>query len=237
MKKLLFVPLAVCVFLSAATQGFCQDESEGFLKRTWRKFIKSDEKDGAATAGEAKQPAAAAPVRNTAAKAVIPQQEAVEGVVVREDAAGGAEGVEVTVMDDGADREEMLLSILDELDMWGDEIAGVIPGLVKSQKDGKLVYMYKKDSGEVVDVKDLDSDLLRSLYVRISRQAAVLDAERINEQLAIMNQVQELERLRRLPEAAPSVPQVPKAPGASGANVPKIPSPPSPPKPPATRTR
>ncbi len=120
-------------------------------------------------------------------------------------------------------KEEKIEVINDNLYLYGDEISVRIPNLVKgTDKKGNIIYKFKKESGEVVDFKDLDDETLSNLYRRVVNEAVLIRTDRINTQLQQLRQIQR-------PPQAPKPPPV--------IQPPKIYIPPKAPSPPPPRRR
>lgn len=117
-------------------------------------------------------------------------------------------------------KEEKVEVINNNLYVFGDEISAKVPELVKkTDEEGNIVYKFKKESGEVVDFKDLDDEALSRLYRRVVNEAVLIRTERLNIQM------QQLRQIQRPPQAPPPPPvvQPPKT-----YIPPKVPSPPPP---------
>lgn len=117
-------------------------------------------------------------------------------------------------------KEEKIEALNDNLYVYGDEISVRIPNLVKkTDKKGNTIYKFKKESGEVVDFKDLDDKAFSKLYSKVGNEAGLIRTERISTQLQQLRQIQ---RPTQAPKPPPGV-QPPKT-----YIPPKIPSPPPP---------
>ncbi|MCK4462960.1 MAG: hypothetical protein KAU58_01480, partial [Candidatus Omnitrophica bacterium] len=104
----------------------------------------------------------------------------------------------------------------------GDEISVRIPELVKkTDEKGNIVYKFKKESGEVVDFKDLDDEALSKLYRRVTTQAVLIRTERLNRQLQQLRQIQQPPQVPRPPQPVVQPSQPPKV-----YTPPKVSSPP-----------
>lgn len=263
-KEHLVIFIISCIYFAFSTHTFSQDENVGFIKRTWRKMLKSDKGQIEKRIGtEAmddrtqmyKDLRPVEPEETTAVEAQEVEEEAVvepekveevigeETTEVETEEEGAAEeeavtreptakdGVSVFVSED-ITNEEMIYSILDNLELWGEEILGRIPQLIgKTDEEGKDMYSYTIPSGEEVALGDLDRETLLMLFRRVSREASILNADRINTQLEIIKQVRTLENTRKAVEGIKTPPRPPKSP----AEWP--PRPPSPPAHPSSRRR
>ena len=119
-------------------------------------------------------------------------------------------------------KEEKIEGINNNLYVSGDEISVRIPELVKkTDEKGNIVYKFKKESGEVVDFKDLDDEALSKLYRRVTTQAVLIRTERLNRQLQQLRQIQQPPQVPRPPQPVVQPSQPPKV-----YTPPKVSSPP-----------
>jgi len=142
------------------------------------------------------------------------------------------------------EKDEMIEDIKTTFERYEDELLSRVQNVLVSIDDnGKLVYKFKRESGEVVGLEDLDLDEIRSLYNKVGNIAAVIHHERI------MQRQKQIERIQRqtqgpvvpgeaqgpsgvpMPPRVPRTSIVPKQPTEILPSVPQPPSvPPSPPK-------
>lgn len=198
------VLLVVCLFASAADVSA---QEKGFIQKLKERF------GGKQQASRAVPAPAAAPVSAPAAAPAVESQPRQTPEAVVETA-----GLQKMT------REEMLKDLADTLDDE-DEVLGAVPELKKeTDPEGKIFYTYNGTR-----LQDLDLDTLRGLYNKVNRQIAMINTNRINEQLEVIRNAQNAARLQQrtvvpapptVPASAPRVPQTPRTP----------PPPPAPPK-------
>ncbi len=120
------------------------------------------------------------------------------------------------------------------------EILNIIPGLrVEKDASGKEFYTY-----EGANLKGLDKEKLKKIFVKIQNEATRIQTDRVNKQLESIRQAEQASRAAQQasrqvniprpiiqPQAVYSPPQTPPAP----PNVPQPPRPPAPPPAPPRR--
>jgi hypothetical protein len=187
----------VCVFLIlsllAINTAYAQEQKVGAVKQWWRNLISKAKKEGAIKEEGKKAPLSDEEVQRLKAK--IDQRKP-------------------------PSKEDMLDAVLENLDVYSDELTAKIPNIIL-QKDekGAISYKYKKENtGELVDIKDLDEETLSSLYGRVMNESTMLRTERINKQIQQIRPVQAPVQIPRPVVAPPQPPRV--------YTPPKVPSPP-----------
>ena len=109
-------------------------------------------------------------------------------------------------------KEELIKEINSEIQNE-DEILDYIPSLKKMKDESGKEYLAYNEGGRIFKLDELDRVKLESLLTRIYNQATILQAERINTQLATIREIQNINRqAATVPRPVPSAPRTPPQP-------------------------
>ena len=231
MKKAIkvFCVLFILCFVFT-TLSFAQDEKEGFIKRMWKKATGKTEEE----------------VETSKPKQETLKEEAMKIVPktppAREDAPQGPPPA--------FERKDMIRQLKDYLSTWRGELTSVMPQIVeKTDRDGKVEYLFKNNAGEEMPFEDLPDEVLSNLLVKVSSEISRIQNERLQRQIQqIQQQQQQVQQQQQIiqqqqrvqqnqPPRLPQLPQMPQRPPQvhQPPRPPSIPGPP--PGPPAGAPR
>jgi len=209
LTKLLLI-FAICHLLFAnISVSFAEDEDIGFVKRLWRKLINKEKYEKKEILKE-------------------PHEVLLKDIEVSEEKDMANEAAKFVLT-----KEQMIEVMNHNLSIYGDEIRIKIPEIVKETIRDKIVYRFKKDTGEITDFEALDEEVITGLYRRVVNEAVVIRTDRLNKQLQQQMQMQQqqtqlMRTQQQMQRPVTPPPQPPKV-----QTPPNIPPPP--PQPPQTR--
>lgn len=105
---------------------------------------------------------------------------------------------------------EMVGMITQNLEAFGNEIVGRVPGIIIGEKDGKASYKYQEKDGPEVDIDKLDDDKVNELFSKVSSAAAQLRSERMARQIKMMDQIRNINRTQNQMKQNRNVASTPK---------------------------
>jgi len=222
--------LGVAIMLMTICSVSCYaEEDEGFVKKMFSRFGRKEKvaepsktttvhqhktDEGVAQVTEGEDPEL--PERAKDIVAVTKKVGDAEGdaaQLLETEVSGVADYEDMSPEELKEEKEGLIFSVNRNLDVWGEQIAGQFPALVKVEDDeGNGRYKYRRKDGMLVEFEDLDYETVLKLYRLVTNVAVFLRTSRLNAQLRQISEINRMQDQQRAIRASQQIPRIPPTP-------------------------